>query len=764
MKRTSLILLMQLIAISLFAQFSIKGTVTDIDGNMLPGANVIIENSFSGTSTDNNGAFILKNLKPGMVHLEISFIGYEKYTKKVSLVKNVELEIQLKRNTLITDEVIIQATAADESMPVSYTQLNKKQIRENNIGEDIPFLLSLTPGLVESSETGIGMGYTSFRLRGTDASRINVTVNGIPLNDAESHGVFWVNMPDFSNSVDHIQIQRGVGTSSNGAAAFGGSINLQTTKLNKKPYAELSSSFGSFNTFKNSISFGTGLINDKFSVDARYSDLDAGSYIQHGFSDHKSLFVSTSYYGKNSLLKANIIHGDQRTGITWWGVPADMLDSIRNYNPAGVYTDADGNEKYYEGQTDNYKQTHYQLLYSLELGNHLSLNTAAHYTGGNGYYEQYKDDESFEDYMMQPFMVVNQDTITETDLVRQKWIDNSFYGASANIDYRKNKLHATFGGAWNQYDGDHFGNITWMEINNGTANNYEWYRNNGLKTEYSVFSKFNYSLLNNLSAFVDLQYRNINYQMSGVDDDFKQLEQENDYSFFNPKVGVNYKINDRQSAFLSYSIANREPTRANIKEAIGDPEAAPKPERLSDYEFGYKLRSPKAAIGLNLYYMDYKDQLVLTGEKSDVGYDIMTNVPESYRMGVEVMSGWKIIDQLVWEASVSLSKNRIKNFVEYSTYYGTDWSEHFLGKEHGETNISYSPEFVGTSKISFTPVKDLKVSFISKRVGKQYFDNTSSEDRMLDAYFVNHLYFSYSLKNVLFKQIDFHFQIKNIFN
>ncbi len=760
---------LQLFAISSFAQFKITGTVTDEAGNTLPGATITIQNTYLGTNTDIAGNYSFTKLKAGQYRVRASYIGYETMMKTVNLDEDKKLDFTLNYTPYLTEEILVEATRAGNKTPMALSNISNDEIEKNNTGQDIPYQLNLLPSVVVSSEAGAGIGYTGMRIRGTDATRINVTVNGIPLNDSESQGVYWVNMPDFSSSVDDIQVQRGVGTSTNGAAAFGATVNFKTQNVKSKPYAEIASTAGSFNTFKNTFKVGTGLIKDKFSFDARYSTLNSDGFVDRAFCDHKSLFLSGSYYTKKSFLKLNIIHGNQHTGISWWGNP-DMDKKGRTYNPAGEDLDDNGNVKYYDNQTDNYVQTHYQLFYSLELLENLNWNSALHYTRGDGYYEQYKDrnNEFADEDVTYPYYglkepIYNNDTISESDFIRQKKMANDFYGFTTSLKYTQGNIDAVFGGAWNKYDGDHFGNLLWAEYG-GLDKDYEWYRNNGTKTDFNIFAKLNYNLNSKFNIYGDLQYRHINYEMSGKDDDLVNLDQDHTFNFFNPKVGVYYTINNRNSLYASMAVANREPTRSNFKEAKGDPNATPKAERLIDYELGYNFKSPMLTAGVNLYFMNYKDQLVPTGEKSSVGYDIMTNVEKSYRAGIELFGGIKILPNLSWDMNLTLSRNRIKDFVAYASYYDASWNKEFKSRNLGETNISYSPEIIGASSINYEVIKNLNISFISKYVGEQYFDNTSSDDRKLDAYFVNNLRLSYSLKTKLVKEIGFYFQINNVFD
>ncbi len=776
MKRVFLLTLLLFTANVVFSQMLLTGTITDENGNPLPGASVVIENTFAGTLSDDEGKFQFPSLPKKEFVLKVSFLGYESQRKKIDLNSTNTLDFQLQQSDIMAEEVIVRATRVSERTPIAHSNLDKELLKKQNSGQDIPYLLNLTPSFVSTSEAGTGIGYTNLRIRGSDASRINVTVNGIPLNDAESHSVYWVNMPDFAESVNNVQIQRGVGTSTNGAGAFGASINFQTYTINKKAYCEMKSAFGSFNTYKNSINVGTGLINGKFSFDARYSKIKSDGYVDYAFVDHEAFFVSGTYYTKKSLVKINVFSGDQRTGITWWGNEQEKLKTDRTYNPAGQYTDFYGNQKYYKNQTDNYKQTHYQLIFSKELHKNISLNAALHYTKGNGFYEQYKQDELFSDYGLAPIrlgdtllviggrsMTFPDSTISQTDIIRRKMMANDFYGFTYALNYNYGKLDASFGGAWNRYDGDHFGRILWSEYTSNNEKDYQWYTNKGEKTDFNVFAKINFAVSNKMTLFGDMQYRMIKYEMSGLNDELKDLTQEHDFNFFNPKFGFFYKMNDKQEVYASLAVANREPTRTNFKKAAGDKEATPLPERLYDYELGYNFRTTNLALGINLYYMDYKDQLVPTGKKSSVGYDIMTNVSESYRAGIELTAGAKW-NNFHWDFNTTLSKNKIKNFVEWASYYDENWVKTDKATELGETDLAYSPSVVLANRLSYQAARGLNFYLITKYVGEQYFDNTSNKERKLDAYTFTNVKIDYSIETKFIKNINFYFQLNNLFD
>lgn len=783
MRKFVLLILISAIVTNLSAQkLSLGGKITDEEKNPLAGATVLIKNSKIGVTTNLDGRFQFK-LNPGQYVLEISYLGFETKEQRVSLNKDYALEIALSPVRYISEEVIIEASRAGENTPVAKTNISKEKIEEMQAAGDIPYQLSLTPSVVTSSETGTGSGYTAMRIRGSDMTRINVTVNGIPLNDSESQGVYWVNMPNFTSSVNSIQIQRGVGTSSNGAASFGASVNFQTTAAKVRPYGEISSSIGSFNHFSESISAGTGLIKNKFSFDFRYSKLNTETYIDRGFADHSSMFLSGAYYGKKDMLKANAIIGNQRTGITWWGVPDYMLDSIRTYNPAGKYKDDDGNEQFYDGQTDNYKQNHYQVHYIREISKKLNVNAALHATTGKGYYEQYipqYDDwgspNAFANYglpnIILPDTILNSgghqfvfpdSTISATDMIRQKWLDNIFYGATVSASYKSKSINASFGAAGNKYDGDHFGLVKWTKFNSAIPNDYEWYRNVGVKTEYNAFAKMQYTLSNNLSIFADMQVRNIEYSMEGPDDDLVDLDKNVNWTFLNPKAGLNYQMSQNLKIYGIVAVANREPARADIKEAIKEGGTQmPRAEQLMDIEFGGRFQTNNMAIDLNFYYMQYKDQLVQTGELNSVGYSIMTNVPNSYRRGIELVLGYKPIKVFEWNGNITLSQNRIKDYVEYATHYDDDWNEANIGTEMGETNISYSPEIIASNILTYKPYDNLGVSLITKYVGEQYIDNTSDEVRKLDDYLVNNMNISFTHKFKNEMQVQLQFLVNNI--
>lgn len=745
-------------------EMTASGRITDESGSPVSGAVISVEGSSLTAVTDESGFYRLVFKSPGKIRFRVSHIGYETVVRDVDLAEPLILDIIIKTTDYVTGEVLVSATRAGEKSPMAYSSVSRELIGKNNMGQDLPYMLALTPSLVETSEAGNGIGYTSLRIRGTDGSRINVTIDGIPLNDPESQQVFWVDLPDIAASTDNIQVQRGAGTSSNGAGAFGASVSLQTKSPENSPFAELNSSAGSFGTFKTSIAAGTGLLSDRFSLQMRYSDLKSKGYIDRTGSDHRSAYISGLYRNPKSSLRANLIIGEEHTGIGWWGVPADSLATNRRYNPAGQYRDNSGAYKYYDNESDNYKQNHFQVLWNRKTGEHAFLNAALHYTKGRGYYEEYSDYQQYSYYGLSD-VITGSETITSTDLIRQKWMDNDFLGIVYSLKYNKGALDAVLGGGANTYNGDHFGKLIWMEYAGTTPKDYEWYRNNGRKDEFSFYAKAGWNISRAVSVFGDLQYRHIGYWMSGTDDDLRDISQEHSFGFFNPKAGVFVTPGTNQKAWLSFSVANREPTRADFKEASGDPGATPRPETMYDTEAGYSVSGAKGSFSVNTYFMYYKDQLVPTGELSNVGYVITTNVPESYRLGVEFIAGFTISDWLKWDLNATISRNRIYDFVDHYIDYDTfDYTSTYTSRNLGDVDIAYSPSLTGSSDINFTLPKNLGLHLISKYVGRQYFDNTMSSSRMIDPFLVSSLRIDYSPDLGFLRGADMQLLVNNLFN
>jgi iron complex outermembrane receptor protein len=675
-------------------------------------------------------------------------------------------------------EVVVSGIKATEKNPVTFTNLNKKEIEQQNFGQDLPFLLNLTPSTVVNSDAGTGIGYTGIRIRGTDPSRTNVTINGVPVNDAESHGTFWVNMPDFASSAQSIQVQRGVGTSTNGAGAFGASINIQTDALNQTAYGEVANSYGSFNTWKHTVKAGSGLLDNGWAFDARLSKITSDGFIDRGSSNLKSFFVSAAHYGEKSLLKLNVFSGTEKTYQAWNGIPeARLKGDVQAMNDlAGNLglnqTDLDhmlasGSRTYnqytYPNQTDNYQQDYYQLFYTYLFGKHLKANIGLHYTYGRGYYEEFRRNEKFTTYKLQDSITVDGNTLKRGDFVRRRWLDNDFYGTVFSFVYDQNKLNITVGGGLNRYDGRHYGELIWSQYALGSSINDRFYDGKATKTDMSFYGKASYQLTTKLVGFVDLQGRTISYKLNGVDLNsgvYLPYDFNLTYTFFNPKAGLTYDIGTNANVYGYVGVANKEPVRNDIIQASTT--SIPKPERLINCELGYRKSWKKSAVSANLYYMDYKDQLVSTGEVNDVGAYNRVNVASSYRAGIELTGGVQLLQNLRWQATLTYSQNKIKAFTEYLG----NWDDYTQIKiAHSNTAIAFSPDWIGSSMFSYTVIKGLNIDIISKYVGEQYLDNTQNENRKLNAFFVNDLRTAYEFKvNKLFSAVRLGVQVNNILN
>ncbi len=656
------------------------------------------------------------------------------------------------------DEVVITATRVAKGTPVAYSEISHNELNSRNDGQGIPFLISLSPSVVMTSDAGTGVGYSAFRIRGTDANRINITVGGVPVNDSESHTVFWANMADFASSVGSIQIQRGVGTSTNGAAAFGATVAMETEKPSLAPYAEYTFSGGSFGTLKNAVKVGTGLLHDHFLFDARYSNVRSDGYIDRASALMHSYFGAATYYGANTTIRFQTFGNMEKTYQAWTGVPSSMLDTDRTYNPCGEYEE-DGVKKFYDNQTDNYWQQHYHLMANQRLSDLWSMNLTLHYTHGKGYYEDYKASAKFASYKLPAYAGSDGDTVRRSDLVRRKWLDNDFYGIIYNAAYRGKRLQANLGAAANRYVGDHFGRVMWVK--NGMSlprPDYEYYRNRGNKTDYNIYAKGIYRILPYLNGYLDLQYRGIRYTIKGSDDKAgDNVNIDKHWHFFNPKAGVNFQSGGHE-AFLSFSVAHREPTRDNFTEAAAG--ERPEHETLRDYEAGYAFHGSRFNVGANLYFMDYDNQLILSGKISEIGEALTSNIKDSYRMGVELTGGVRIADWLDWKGGLTLSRNKIKNYTHYMDDYdnGGQKSEYL-----GTTDISFSPNIIAGSTFDFH-LKGFSAALYSQAVSRQYIDNTSTRDRSIDPYFVNNLRVGYVFHPSFIKELGVDVSVNNLFN
>jgi iron complex outermembrane receptor protein len=642
-----------------------------------------------------------------------------------------------KINTL--NDVIVSSVRAKEKNPITFTNVSKQELASRNLGQDIPVLLNYLPSVVTTTDAGNGIGYTYMRVRGADGSRINVTLNGVPFNDSESQGTFFVNLPDFASSLESVQLQRGVGTSTNGAGAFGASLNLQTKSFQEKAYAEVSNSIGSFASLKHTLAFGTGLHNN-FEMNARISNIVSDGFIDRASSNMFGYFFNANYINDKSQIKFMAFGGKEKTYQAWYGIEdPEKLQNDRTFNPAGMYTDAFGNMQFYDNETDNYWQNHFQLHWSEKWSEKWISNVAFHYTIGKGYFEQYREDEDLADYNLPAF---NGNSIS--DLVRKRWLDNDFFGTTFSLNYKTAKTDLLLGGAANRYLGNHFGEVVWTQNYVPNANRY--YDNFGNKDDINFYTKASYNVTNKLNLFTDLQYRMVFYEATSV----KFSDVNDTFRFFNPKAGLSYQLNDKNAFYGYFGIANKEPRRDDYENG------SVKPERLFDYELGWKYNTKKVKLSANAFYMNYKDQLVLTGALNDVGAPIFTNSGKSYRVGLEVESSIAITSKLILNPNVTLSQNKNQDF-----YFQRDGVLQNLGN----TDIAFSPNFVFGNQLIYLPIKDFQISFLSKFVSEQYMGNIDSNRSKLDAYFVNDLNVNYEWKlNKGIQSIVFSSLVNNIFN
>jgi len=653
-------------------------------------------------------------------------------------------------DTAYLKPVEVLAIRAADKAPFAKTNILQKDIEKVNLGQDLPFILNQTPSVVVNSDAGNGIGYTGIRIRGTDATRINVTLNGIPYNDAESQGTYWVDLPDFASSANSIQIQRGVGTSSNGAGAFGASINVATNELNKDFYAEVNNSYGSYNSWKNTFKFGSGLIGKHFTIDGRLSNISSDGYISRAKTALKSLYLSTAWTDAKNSFRLNIFSGHEKTYQAWDGVPQDSLKTNPRYNSAG--TEKPGTP--YENQVDDYTQTHYQFFYNHQFNPFWKTNVAVFLTRGKGYYEQYKADADLLSYGLTEY-VDGGNIISSTDLVRRLWLDNKFYGTIFSVQHQKNNTQFTAGGGWNKYDGKHYGDVIWAQVHNAVPANYRWYDLTASKKDFSLYTKWSEQWNPNWQSFIDVQYRSIQYNINGFRNNPNIIINKS-YGFFNPKFGVTY-TKSNWMAYASYAIASHEPNRDDFESVT----IQPKPELLQDIELGIERRRKKSFYSANVFYMHYHNQLVLIGNINDVGAYTRTNVPNSYRLGLELQGRLDLTDYVNIAANVTLSNNKISNYTELIDDYDNGGTKNNFYKS---TDISFSPAVTGGGSINFTPVKNGAISLISKYVGRQYLDNTSQKSRSLDPYFLQDVRFSYLIENKIFKATNIIVQLNNVFN
>lgn len=770
-----------LLSFNAFSQSLLTGIVKDAySKEPLINATVHLKSSPRYTLTDASGYFKLDNVGDEEVTISVSYVGYLEKERQVSVSGDVFVEILLEPTAILTDAVVVRATRATGKTPTTHSTIRREDIEDQNFGQDVPFLLNWTPSVVTTSDAGTGIGYTGIRIRGSDPTRINVTINGIPYNDSESAGTFWVDIPDIASSAESIQIQRGVGTSTNGAGAFGATINLQTNAKREDPYAEFHNAFGSFDTRKHTFSFGTGLLNDRFVVDGRVSKIASDGFIDRASSDLQSYYFSAGYFGEKTMIKAITFGGKERTYQSWYGVPESKLNNDTeamlttamnegwNEEQTNNLLQSDTrtfNPYLYENQVDDYQQDHYQLHFAHQPGGDLTLNAAAHYTPGKGYYEEYRFDDELADYGVPDLIIdddedaVDNDTISTTNLIRRRWLDNDFYGFTWSVNYDRDKLNAIVGGAWNHYDGIHYGEIVWAQAG-GITYEHPYYLNTADKYDLNAYIKLNYQVTEKLNAFADLQYRKIDYSVDGSDNSVDDIHVSATFNFFNPKAGVTYSVTDNSQLYASYAIANREPVRDDFLDFEG---ADPEHETLNNVEVGYRGTTRRFTFQANYYLMSYTNQLVLTGELNDVGAYVRTNAGKSYRMGIEVQGMVRLSDKFSWNANATVSRNRIEEYTEILEDYGVDFTEfNVVNTTFKHTEIAFSPSVIAGSSLSYRPFAGAEVALMTKYVGKQYLDNTGNNARSIDAYLVNDLRLSYSWRPEFLTEVNFSFLVNNI--
>ena len=661
-----------------------------------------------------------------------------------------EAKDSLTTTTISLEEVSVAGLRASKDQPLSFSEITKGELKARNLGQDLPILLNFLPSVVTTSDAGGGIGYTGIRVRGSDATRVNVTINGIPYNDAESQGTFWVNLPDFASSVENIQLQRGVGTSTNGSSAFGASLNILTNTAAKEAYAQISNSVGSFGSLRHTLKFSTGLLNDKIEIAGRLASIQSNGYIDRASSDLNAYFLQGVYQEGNTLIKALVFGGHEITYQSWFGVDPMTLTNDRTYNSAGEIYDENGSlTGFYDNQVDNYKQDHYQLHWNQRYKGNWSSSVGLNYTYGRGFYEEYNNATDLGDLRLNDVNVGNT-TIASTANIVQKWLDNDFYVLTANIRHKGDQTDVVFGTLLSSYQGDHFGNLIWARYASNAQPKHEFYRNKGEKNEFSAFGKITHHLGDSFTAYADLQYRRVNYTARGSLDELGNIGIEDEFNFINPKMGLTFHADENTQLYASYAKAQREPNRSDYENG------SPRPEVLNDFELGYRSSGKKTKWSANLYYMGYKDQLVLTGELDNVGAPIRQNVGNSYRLGIEAEVSIALSSQLLWQPNLSLSRNKNRSFS-----FQRDGQVQNLG----DTNISYSPSIIGGSNLVYAPSTQFQIGLLSKYVGEQYLGNIDADLSKLAAYFINDLNIRYAIGALGWvKAIDFSLLINNVFN
>lgn len=768
-----------LLSSSANAQFQLSGEIKNLDGIPLEGVIVSLTGEKKEAITTEDGYYQIEALKKGTYEIKVEFFGYDTQTLTFDLNMNKEINFSLQATYFLQEGIDVKAVRADKNTPTTFTNIDANEIEKLNYGRDLPYILQSVPSTVVTSDAGGGVGYTSYRIRGVGPTQINVTIDGIPINDAESQKVFWVNMPDMVSSINSMQIQRGVGSSTNGGSAFGSSINISTDQFNEKPYATRDNTLGSFTTFKNSVQAGTGYMKNKFSVDLRLSHIISNGYIDRSSSDLKAYFGQIARRGKKSSLRLIIFGGNEETHQAWYGTPESRINN--DYPGMLDYASRNGlsqdetenlinsgrtyNAYTYSNETDNYNQTHYQLHYSHHFNKNWNMKTAIFLTTGKGDYENYRPNEKFSIYGYTP-LEVNGDSINQMDMIRQKWLDNIFYGGIFNINYNNLKgLKVILGGGLNQYKGKHYSKITWGQYMQDYSIEKKYFENEGLKNNGNIYLKANYQM-KKINFFADIQYRYVDYSIIGVDEydgNIENKDQKVTYNFINPKAGLSYTLNKNHSIYASYAIANREPVRKDFR--VQSPDQYPSSERLFNLEVGYHLEYKKGFLNANVYHMNYHNQLVLTGEVNEVGGYTRTNVDRSYRMGLELEGGVHFFEKLGITANFSISQNKIKNFVEYVDHYdinGNSLPQKTI--DHGTTDLAFAPSVIGGLSINYAPILGLRFSLMAKYIGDQFLDNTSDASRSIDAYYISRFDVAYSFVILGLKEVTIGARINNLFN
>ena len=647
------------------------------------------------------------------------------------------------------EQVYLNGVRVAADSPITHSNLTKQDLAKRNLGQDIPVLLNYLPGVVTTSDAGAGVGYTGIRVRGSDATRVNVTINGIPYNDSESQGTFWVNLPDFASSIESLQLQRGVGSSTNGSGSFGASLNIDTDRSSKEAFAQIANSYGSFDTRKHSVKFSTGLLNDRVEISGRVSNITSDGYIDRASSDLKSYFLQGSYKTDNTFIKALVFGGREVPYQSWFGIDEQTLSTNPTFNPAGMYSDEDGTVRFHQNQVDDYDQDHYQLIWNERYNNNWSTSATLNYTKGSGFFEEYKEDASLDFHGLLP-ITIDGETSAESDLVRRRWLENNFYALSANANYKDENWDTTTGVFYSYYQGLHFGEVIWATNFTGPNLGDRYYSGTGDKHEFTTFSKASYKINNSWSVFGDLQMRIVNYKTAGLTSDKVNMIVDEQYEFFNPKFGASYSLNQGNQLYVSYGRASREPRRSDFEQGVFTPEI------LDDYELGWRFTGKNNTLSANLYYMDYKDQLVLTGQLDDSGGFIRETSGNSYRAGLEVEGDFKVLQQLHVRPNIALSSNKNK---DYTT------SRDGALVNLGTTNISFSPSFIAGNSIDYSPKQNLQIALLSKYVGEQYLGNIDSQTSKLDAYFLNDFSVNYTITKLSFaKSLVLQGLVNNIFD